>query len=375
MRWRGDGRHLLPSGFLGPSNGTGEGNLDQTIQRSAQVWSRWLRLVIYVFCAAAFLADVTHADILAFGVFYIPLVGTAVFHRNPMAAWWLAGVATVLVVIGFFVPGLDSEVVAGMTNRMLSIAAILITAYLIHHEGQIRTRLAAQTERAEAADRAKMQLFNNLTHEVRTPLAAILGFADLLMAKARADQRASIGHIQSNGRRLLATLDNLIDLTQIRDRTLRIRPIDLAAVLLQAVEDSRALAQDKEVALTLAPPELALPRVMADGWALRRIADNLIANGIKFTNAGGSVEVSARPGELGAIVTVRDTGPGMSPDVLEQIGVPFYQADTGISRRFEGMGAGLALSLRLADGMGAALHFDSRPGSGTTASLVLPASG
>ena len=114
---------------------------------------------------------------------------------------------------------------------------------------------------------------------------------------------------------------------------------------------------------------------MADGWALRRITDNLIANGIKFTNAGGSVEVSARPGELGAIVTVRDTGPGMSPDVLEQIGVPFYQADTGISRRFEGMGAGLALSLRLADGMGAALHFDSRPGSGTTASLVLPASG
>ena len=51
------------------------------------MWSRWLRLVIYVLCAAAFVADVTHADILAFGVFYIPLVGTAVFHRNPMAAW------------------------------------------------------------------------------------------------------------------------------------------------------------------------------------------------------------------------------------------------------------------------------------------------
>ena len=207
---------------------------------------------------------------------------------------------------------------------------------------------------------------------MRTPLAAIIGFADLLMAKARADQRASIGHIQSSGRRLLATLDNLIDLTQIRDRTLRIRPIDLAAVLLQAVEDSRAQAQDKDVALTLAPPELALPRVMADGWALRRITDNLIANGIKFTNAGGSVEVSARPGELGAIVTVRDTGAGMPPAVLEQIGVPFYQADSGIARRFEGMGAGLALSLRLADAMGAALHFDSTPGNGTTASLVLP---
>jgi len=360
---------------VSPSNRSDEGNLDQTTQRPAQVWSRWLRLLIYVFCAAAFVADVTHQDILAFGVLYIPLVGTAVFHRDPMAAWWLAAIATTLVVIGFFAPGLETVVVAGLTNRMLSIVAILITAYLIHHEGQIRARLAAQTERAEAADRAKTQLFNNLTHEVRTPLAAILGFADLLMAKARADQRGSIAHIQSSAPRLMATLDNLIDLTQIRDRTLRIRPIDLAAVLLQAVEDSRALAQDKEIALTLAPPGLAPPRVMADGWALRRIADNLIANGIKFTNACGSVEVSARAGELGAIVTVRDTGAGMSPDVLEQIGMPFYQADSGISRRFEGMGAGLALSLRLADSMGAALHFDSTPGSGTTASVVLPSSG
>ena len=181
-----------------------------------------MRLVIYVFCAAAFVADVTHRDILAFGVFYIPLVGRAVFHRDPTAAWWLAAIATTLVIIGFAVPGLDTELIAGLTNRMLSIVAILITAYLIHHEGQIRARLAAQTERAEAADRAKTQLFNNLTHEVRTPLAAILGFADLPMAKARADQRGSIGHIQSSGRRLMATLDNLIDLTQIRDRALRI---------------------------------------------------------------------------------------------------------------------------------------------------------
>jgi signal transduction histidine kinase len=334
-----------------------------------------LRPVIYVFCAAAFVADVTHSDILAFGVLYIPLVGTAVFHRDPIAAWWLAAIATTLVVIGFFSPGLDTAVVAALTNRLLSIAAIMITAYLIYHEGLIRARLAVQTARAEAADRAKSQLFNNLTHEVRTPLAAILGFADLLMVKARADQRSSIGHIQSSGRRLLATLDNLIDLTQIRDRTLRVRPIDLTAVLLQAVEESRALALDKEIVLTLAPPEQALPRVMADGWALRRITDNLIANGIKFTDPGGSVQVAARPGEYGAIVTVRDTGAGMSPDVLEQIGAPFYQADAGISRRFEGMGAGLALSLRLADAMGAALHFDSAPGSGTTASLVLPASG
>jgi signal transduction histidine kinase len=338
-------------------------------------WSLWLRLAIYAFCAAAFVADVTHADSLAFGVFYIPLVGTAVFHRSPKAVWWLAALASAMVVVGFLAPWVSEDVVTSLANRFLSVAAILITAYLIHHEHRIRDRLAEQTERAESADRAKTQIFNNLTHEVRTPLMSILGFADLLIAKARADQRIPLSHIQSSGRRLLATLDNLIDLTQIRERTLRVRPVDLSAVLLQAVEDSRPIAEDKAVSLILTPPELALPRVMVDGWALRRITDNLIANGIKFTEAGGSVQVSALPGEMGTIVTVRDSGAGMPPEVLEQIGAPFYQADSGISRRFEGMGAGLALSLRLADAMGAALHFDSTPGSGTTASLVLPVTG
>src|SRR6185295_15739811 len=116
---------------------------------------------------------------------------------------------------------------------------------------------------------------------------------------------------------------------------------------------------EREIAFTLLPPTAPTMRVMADGWALRRIIDNLIANGIKFTDPGGSVEVVAQCAPTGIAAVVRDTGPGMPPHVLEQLGEPFYQADSGMARRFEGMGTGLALSLRLADTMGAALHFDS----------------
>ena len=97
---------------------------------------------------------------------------------------------------------------------------------------------------------------------------------------------------------------------------------------------------------------------MADGWALSRIVDNLIANGIKFTEAGGSVEVSAGRMPEGVAAVVKDTGTGMDPEVLRQIGEPFYQADTGAARRFEGMGTGLALSLRLAEAIGARLSFN-----------------
>ncbi len=128
------------------------------------------------------------------------------------------------------------------------------------------------------------------------------------------------------------------------------------------------------IALSTVRPEPGLPHVLADRWALHRIIDNLVANGIKFTASGGSVEISAYRSPEGIVVSIKDTGTGMPPHVLEQLGAPFFQADTGAARRFEGMGAGLALSVRLADAMGAALHFDSAPGRGTTVSLVLPES-
>lgn len=334
--------------------------------------SRWLRLAVYANCAAAFVADLFLDTTLAFGVFYIPLVCTAVYHRSRLAPWWLAGLASALVAVGFFLPTISADITASAANRALSIAAILITAYLLQHERRVGERLAAETVRAEAADRFRSRLFNNLSHELRTPLAAILGFADLLLPHARDDQRLAIDHIQAGGRRLLATVDNLIDLTQIEDRTMRVRPLDLAAVLSQAVAASQPAAAERQITLSNVPPDTALPLALADGWALRRIIDNLIANGIKFTEPGGSVEVSAHTARDGIAATVKDTGPGMPPDVLRQLGEPFFQADTGTARRFEGMGTGLALSLRLADAMEAALHFDSTPGQGTTASLVLP---
>ena len=349
--------------------------LDQTSQPPLRAWNRTLRAVVYTVCAAAFVVDLTCDTPVVFGVFYVPLVATAVYHRDPTSVWWLAGAACVLVVAGYFWPFVGADATSSVINRALSIGAILITACLIHHERQIRERLAEQTIRAEAADRAKTEVFNNLSHELRTPLAAVLGFVELLTPNARSDQFAPLGHIKSGGKRLLATLDNLIDLTQIEDRTIRVRPVDVASMLQQAVDDSLALAADKQVSLKLTLTDPAMPRVLADGWALRRITDNLIANGVKFTEAGGTVDVSARQAPEGVVVAVRDTGTGMPPDVLEQIGTQFYQADSGTARRYEGMGTGLALSLRLADAMGAALHFDSTPGSGTTASLVLPASG
>jgi signal transduction histidine kinase len=370
------GHEYQHSNIAAPPGPAGHGPKRKSLQHFSHpptwTWGRWVQVAIYAVCAGAFIADLNDNGALAFGVFYIPLLATAVFHRDPRATWWLAGLASALVVIGFFTPSICPDLVTSLINRGLSLAAIFTTAYLLHHDRDVRDKLKEQTARAETADRIRERLLNNLSHELRTPLAAILGYADLLQRNARPEQLGPLGYIHAGGRRLLATVDNLIDLTQIEDRTIRIRPLDLPGVLAHAVEASRPIAAERQIALTLVPSQDNRQRVLADGWALRRIIDNLIANGIKFTEPGGSVEVSMRQTTSGIAVEVRDTGPGMPPHVLEQLGEPFFQADAGTARRFEGMGTGLALSLRLADAMGTAVHFDSAPGQGTIASFVLP---
>ena len=152
---------------------TADVGLDRAADPPLQAWGPWLRLVIYLACGFALIADLTNDATLAFGVCYIPFVCTAMFHRDPRAVWWLAALASVLVVVGFFVPAVDPDIVAGASDRGLSIAAIFATAFLVHHERKARERLIEQTIRANAAERVKMQLFTNLSHELRTPLSAI----------------------------------------------------------------------------------------------------------------------------------------------------------------------------------------------------------
>ncbi len=328
---------------------------------------------IYVSCAAAFLFDVTHLNEIAFGIFYVPMVWTAIFYEDSRAEWWLAGIAAGMVAVGFVLPEVPADITEGVINRALSIFAIIGTAGYVHYERRTRARLAEQTRRAELADRAKTQIFTNLSHELRTPLNAVVGFADLLARDARPDQRSALGHIQSAGARLLSTFENLIDLTRLDERRLRAEPVDLITALEHAYRAHRAAAAEKSVTLRIDATAQPLPRAHADGWAVRRILENVVGNAVKFTPPGGTVQIHAEHAGDRIAAVVRDTGPGMSPEVVAQLGELFFQADTSASRYFEGLGTGLALSMRLAARMGARLTFQTRLGDGTTVRLDLPA--
>jgi signal transduction histidine kinase len=337
-------------------------------------WLRRLSPFIFLACGLAFVDDLTHLDTLAYGVFYIPMVCTAVLHRNHRSVWWLAGLAILMVLVGTFIPDVHPSFYDLIGNRLLSIVAILITAGLVSHAWKVRESLAEQTRRAEAAERLKTEIFTNLGYDLRAPLHAIIGLTQLMSADCRPNQREPLGVVQVASRRLLATISNLVDLTRFEEHVPRSESIDLGAVLRRAVEGLRDQAEEGQVTVITDIAE-GLPQLMGDGWAARRILENILDNAVKFTPPGGSVKVSVMPADGAIAVTVTDSGEGMPEDVLSLVGRPFCQTEISVPGQFEGMGAGLALSRRLADAIGAELCFESGPGMGTTATVRFPCGG
>jgi signal transduction histidine kinase len=273
--------------------------------------------------------------------------------------------------VGTFIPDLHPSLYDLIGNRMLSVVAILITAGLVSHVWQVQASLAEQTRRAEAAERMKTEIFTNLGYDLRAPLHAIIGLTQLMSADCRPNQREPLGVVQVASRRLLATISNLVDLTKFEEHVPRSEPVDLGAMVRRAVEDVRDHADEGRVSVVTDIAEELLP-LTGDSWAARRIVENLLDNAVKFTPPGGSVKVAVAPLDGAVAVTVTDTGDGMPDDVLSLVGRPFSEADTSTPGQFEGMGAGLALTRRLADAIGAELHFESMHGAGTNATVRFP---
>ena len=345
--------------------------------------------LVYLICGLAFVADIVTDQVVAMGVLYIPLVATSVYYRDRRAVWVLASIATTLAVIGFFLPVISESLPEAVVNRALSIVAIWAIAVLIDQERGVRDRLAAAMRLAESAEQARRRLLGNLSHELKTPLNAILGATELMLADCRADQRGYLSHIESGGRRLLGTFDNLIDMTRMDEWVAHVTRLELMPVLARAIENASpaAAAQQVTVLPPVNDPGNARAAIWADGWAVSRILDNLLSNAVKFAAPGGrvTIEIGSRAAEHGdvelgdprtgrrVVISIRDNGRGMDQEVITRLGEAFFQADAGAQRQFEGMGTGLALSLRLVAASGGSLKFESQSGTGTTVRLELPA--
>lgn len=229
---------------------------------------------------------------------------------------------------------------------------------------------------AEAASQAKTQFLNNLGHEIRTPLHGIIGMTDVLkMGGLKRDEINAVDTISQSARGLLNILSDMLDFSLMEKRQLVLVPsvFNLGEVLRDLVESRRGDAERRGLALNcLLRGNTATVQVTTDESRLRQILGNLLDNAIKFTSRG-SVTLALSPADEGHVkIDVIDTGIGMDERVVNELFSPFYQAESGFTRAYGGMGMGLSVSKQLADLMGASLKVRSTPRQGSQFSLVLP---
>ena len=222
---------------------------------------------------------------------------------------------------------------------------------------------------AERANRAKSEFLSRMSHDLRTPLNAVLGFAQLLdMDNLSSDQRESVTQILEAGRHLLDLMNEVLDISRIESGNLSLspEPVAVAEIIEQVVRLMRPLGAVRHIEVTALSTAAQETYVRADRQRLTQILLNLMSNAIKYNREGGRVTVSCEDAGEGRVrIKVEDTGAGIRPEKLALLFTPFERlgADqTGI----EGTGLGLALSRGLAEAMGGKLGVSSEIDRGST---------
>jgi PAS domain S-box-containing protein len=256
----------------------------------------------------------------------------------------------------------------------------------------------------EDASRMKSEFLANMSHELRTPLNAIIGFSEVLrdglIGPMPEKQRGFIGDIFNSGKHLLSLINDILDLSKVEagKMTLELEPVQVASLFVNSLSIVREKAATRRIQLQKdAPPDLE--SLHADARKVKQIVYNLLSNAVKFSKEGGHVMLSAGRvprAEVGQLsgpwagrsfplgsnefeeflrISVTDNGIGISPEGLQRLFTPFSQIDSGLARRFEGTGLGLAMVKLLAELHGGAVAVESAVGEGSRFTVWLPLRG
>ena len=243
-------------------------------------------------------------------------------------------------------------------------------------EAQLRAEeLTAALARLEELDRLRDQFIQNVSHELRSPLALIRGYAEVLgtgeLGELQPEQQKSVAIIARRARMLGDLVDNIMFILEAEASPPRPEPVLLDELTRAAVEDFQVVVRQAELTLRteIAPH---LPPVSGSPDYLRRVLDNLLSNAVKFTPAGGTITVRVRQEREQVALEVSDTGIGIPADRLGRIFERFYQVDGSARRRYGGVGLGLALVKELVEAYDGRVTVESQVGQGTTFTVLLP---
>ncbi len=243
--------------------------------------------------------------------------------------------------------------------------------------GDVNQNLKSTNQRLEEASRAKSEFLANMSHELRTPLNAIIGFSDLLKdgetGPVNDEQCDFLNDINGSGIHLLRMINDILDLSKIEAGKLELHRDEfvLADELRAALAMVRIQAEKKDQNLHIEYSTEGMVTNL-DAGMIRQVLLNLLTNAVKFTHPGGKIVLSASPRGRDLVVRISDTGIGIPSEHLPNIFQEFYQVDGTYTRKHQGTGLGLALVRRMVELHDGSIDVESRPGHGSTFTMVFP---
>lgn len=246
-----------------------------------------------------------------------------------------------------------------------------------------RLRLAAEDAlyAAEVANKAKTTFLNNMSHDIRTPMNAIIGFTNIAMKKnPNTEVRSCLEKIGESSEHLLTLINDVLDISRIESGKMKFAPVpvDITAVTDTVMSILQGFLSNRNIVLRTNLATIKTPFVMADAVRIREVLMNILSNAVKFTEDGGTIdfESSYHPGKDEKHIVVRyriaDTGVGMSEEFVEHIFDEFAQEEDSARTQYKGTGLGMAITKRYIDLMGGTICVASKKGEGSIFTVELP---
>ena len=252
---------------------------------------------------------------------------------------------------------------------------------LIKKERMQEEKLKKAYAVAENANKAKTEFLNNMSHDIRTPMNAIVGFTDIAM-KRKPDKEVEncLKKIRQSSEYLMTLINDVLDISRIESGKLEYKPVpvDLRDMINTVLSIARGYTENRDLNFYVSREELKTPYVMADELRIREVLLNIISNAVKFTKDGGTISFAAEncPGndEHHMIVRYRisDTGIGMSEEFQARIFDEFSQENGGARTSYKGTGLGMAIAKQYVDLMGGKIEVSSKKGIGSTFTVEIP---